>query len=305
MEIPIDIKNGIVIVDTGYYLFNRYFATLKWYRIVNKQPLDIPTLHEDPVFVDAFKAHIYSDISKLAMFPYLDRPFTPRLPKKNRRVRNKIIMCLDCKRSEIWRMKFYPEYKQTRKQASDMNMNMVGIFHDYVDTLNGYDTGVGDLDIVKMSVDNLEADDVVYLTLKTLRSVSYSTPVLVITNDNDFLQLISMKAVVTNMQGTLLSDRMLAEDSKTSIMLKVLMGDVSDNIKAVPCIGAAKKTALAVASMSERDRQEWIVERTVGSGIRSCIKAYKLNKKLIILSNIPKTLTQNFLEKYKLVLKSI
>jgi 5'-3' exonuclease len=202
-------------------------------------------------------------------------------------------------------MKIYPEYKQTRKQASDMNMNMVGIFHDYVDTLNGYDTGVGDLDIVKLSVDNLEADDVVYLTLKTLRSVSYSDPVLVITNDNDFLQLISMKAIVTNMQGTLLSDRMLAEDSKTSIMLKVLMGDVSDNIKAVPCIGAAKKTALAVASMSERERQEWIVERTVGSGIRSCIKAYKLNKKLILLSNIPKTLTQNFLEKYKLVLKSI
>lgn len=304
MEIPIDINKGLVVVDTGYYLFNRYFATLKWYRIVNKEQLDIATLHEDMAFVEAFKNHIYSDFSKLAMFPYLSRPFTPRLPKKNRQVRNKIIMCLDCKRSDIWRMNIYPEYKQTRKQASDMNMNMVGIFHDYVDTLNGYDTGVGELDIVKMSVDNLEADDVVYLTLKTLRS-SYSNHVLVITNDNDFLQLISMKAIVCNMQGTLLSDRMLAEDSKTSIMLKVLMGDVSDNIKAVPCIGANKKNAFAVANMSERERQEWIVERTVGSGARSCIKAYKLNKKLIILSNIPKTLTQMFLDKYKFIVKSI
>lgn len=303
MEIPISIDKGIVLVDTSYYMFNRYFSSLKWYKISKQSDVSIQELHNDIVFVTAFKKHILADVMKFAMFPYLDRPFSPKLPQRHKRFRNTVMFCLDCKRCDIWRMAIYPEYKASRKQLTDLNVNMVGIFYDYLEYLlnNAITNEHGQLDIVKLSLPQLEADDVVYLTLKQLRSShpTYIHPVLVITNDNDFLQMTPINAIVTNMQGLQLTQRMAADDTKTSTMLKVLLGDVSDNIKGVPCVST--QSALTLAKMKEKQRQEWIVEHTKGSGIHSCIKVYKSNKKLILLRHIPKHLAQSFNDKYKLV----
>lgn len=295
MDISLNTNQGVVLVDTGYYAFNRYFSTLKWYRFYKKAHVEVSELHENEEFLTAFKGHIHADLLKFSMFPYFDRPFCPRLPQKGKKVRNKVIMCLDCKRSDIWRMEIYDAYKSTRKHSTDLNMQVMGVLHDHIDQL----ISNGDIDVVKVYGDHLEADDIVYLCLKQLRSMckpAYQNPVLVISNDNDFLQLTSLNAIVANMKGVHLIDRMPADNSRTSTFLKVLMGDISDNIKPVPCV--SKKDAIMLAKMKETERQEWIVEHTVDTGAHSCIKAYKLNKKLILLSNIPKNLAQAFHEKF-------
>lgn len=290
-EIVVKTNEGLVLIDTGYYLFNRYFATLKWYRIVTKAEVNIAELHTNEVFVNAFKTHVQTDITKFAMFPYLEKRFSPRLPQKNKKVRNKLIFCLDCKRSNIWRTQLYPQYKASRKQSTDMNMNIVGIFHDFVDEMQA--KRVGGIDITKLSLEGLEADDIVYFTIKNLRP-RYEQPILVITNDNDFIQMIPMNVAVVNMKGVYLAERALHKNPRVSHIMKVLLGDVSDHIKGVPCI-KNNQLALMVAEMTEKERQKWISEY----GSPSCTKAYKFNKKLITLSQIPKNLAQSFTEKYK------
>ena len=294
MEVTLSSSDGLVLVDTSYYMFNRYFATLKWYRISKKEPVNIETLHENEEFIKAFKQHTLSDITRYAMYPYQERRYTNRLPQKGKRIRNKVIMCLDCPRNSIWRMRKYPQYKGTRKQVTDININIVAIFYEYLDELIA-DT---EFDIMKMLVDSLEADDVVYLMLKKARAIGYTNKVLVITNDTDFLQMISMNAIIVNAQGVYLDERS-AYDPYTSIMLKILTGDTSDNIKHVPCLGGNTSLALQIASLPEKNRQMWIKE----TGGAACIKVYNLNKKLILLSKIPAPLAQNFANAY--VLKSI
>lgn len=298
-DITIMTNEGLVLIDTGYYMFHRYFASLIWFRIVKKdETVDVSELHNNSEFIDAFKGHIKADVLKFAMYPYFEKRFGPRLPLKNKRVRNRIMFCLDCKRSDIWRTKIYPQYKASRKHATDMNMNIVGVFYDYLEELMKELQET--VSISKLSLDGLEADDVVYFTIKSLRP-KYEQPILVITNDNDFVQMVNLNVAVVNMKGVYLLERAIDQDPKINRIVKILMGDISDNIKAVPCIKSNRQVALSVAHMTEKDRHIWMK----GHGTE-CLRAYKLNKKLISLSLIPKNLAQTFAKKYKFtVVKAI
>lgn len=299
MNFSIHANEGVVLIDTGYYIFNRYFATLRWFRIVSKGTVDvnIATLDTNEVFTNAFKSHILKDVHNLATYPYItEKRFNPKLPMKNKRrqgVKNKLIFCLDCKRSDIWRMKFYSTYKQSRKHSNEINMNVIGMFHNFLNDL----VSSSDNNIVKVFMDKLEADDCVYLILKQLRTnkpTAYPHPVLVITNDNDFLQMIQLNAIVVNMLGVYLSERAIHASAKISTFLKVLTGDLSDNISGVPCVSGDPKQAIALAAKTEKARMQWIFEH----GGQSCIKVYKLNKKMILLHMIPRYLAQRFNTNY-------
>jgi 5'-3' exonuclease len=283
---------GLVLVDTGYYIFNRYFATLKWWRIVHKdETVVIDTLHENEEFIAALQTHIMNDLIRYSTFPYIEKRFKITPIPKNKKIRNMIIFCIDCSRNKIWRMKRYPEYKATRKHVADMNMQVVTKLYEYIDACIA-DTENG-LHVERLGIDQLEADDIVYLTLNQARIIGYTPQVLIITNDNDFLQMISLGATVVNAQGVYLNERIIYEP-KIYTIIKVLVGDLSDNIKPVPCIGTNMKLAAEVAAMTEKQRYNYIKT----NGDAQCVKAYNLNKKLILLSMIPTTLAQTFTQKF-------
>ena len=279
---------GLVLVDTGYYRFNRYFASLKWYRIVKKGEVDIQNLHEDVEFMTAVQGHILNDILRFATFAYLNKPFKISPVPKTKKIRNKVVFCVDCTRDSIWRMKHYKDYKGTRKAVADVNMKVVDMFYEYIN-MHCVSPTVTGLDVMKLNAEHLEADDIVYLTLNQARIAGYKPQVLVITNDNDFLQLVPLRATVVNARALNLEHR--AEfDPVTSTMIKVLLGDLSDNIKAVAGVGT-KTQAVALAALSEKERRSWIKEH-------GDLKAYNLNKKLILLPMIPPRLAQSFTLKY-------
>lgn len=288
VTIPRD--DGLVIVDTSYFVFNRYFATLKWFRISTKTVVDIAELHNNSTFMTALKAHIDKDLANLLTYPYMTSPFTSKLPLKHKSrqgVKNTLLLGIDCKRADIWRMKAYPGYKQSRKVSADININVIGAFYDH---LNSY---ISLQKAQRVEMGRLEADDVIYLTIKKIRALKeYQHPILAITNDSDFLQLAPLGTYVINMTGVNLIERAVVSDSKVAIMVKVLRGDKSDNIEGLACVNSDKQ-ALLVANMTEKSRSDWIAEKG-----QSCADVYRLNKKMILLSQIPRYLAQAFYKSY-------
>ena len=283
-------SGGLVIVDTSYFVFNRYFATLKWYRISTKSSAnDVSELHNNSTFMTALRAHIDKDMTNFITHPYINtHTFSPKLPMKHKSrqgVNNALFLCIDCKRTDIWRMKAYPAYKQSRKVSNDININVIGAFYDQ---LNEY---VSSGKAQKIDMPRLEADDVIYLSMKKIRALKqYNNPIMIITNDSDFLQMLPLNAYIFNMTGLPLVERAITQDSRVAIMVKVLTGDRSDNIEGLSCI-VGDKQALTIAKMTEKNRLEWVTEK-------GCLDTYRLNKKLILLAQIPRYLAQAFYKAY-------
>ena len=268
----------MLLIDTSYYVFHRFHATLKWFLFQDPDPehdrdRDLTVPCANPEFVEAFTRHFTADVKKW---------------QKRWRVGSNIVFCLDCPRSEIWRNDIYPGYKGTRVTGSSFDPSIFPIFYTLL-MQKGYKTLAGP---------RLEADDVVYLVINQL--LHMDPTIIVLTNDNDYLQLRSMsdKISIHNMQ-TNVDKSDLSARSKGSpeldLCLKIVMGDASDNIPAI----AAKmgpKTALKLATeltVSPQDTESThavIVAKLGGD----CLERYKMNERLVSFQHIPDELAQHF-----------
>ena len=257
MERPMIDKN-ILLIDTSYYVFYRYFATLRWYKFQATTPkdLDYEKIHENEEFIDAFKKHINQDIE--------------RLKKKWDIEEKNIIFCADCARADIWRMEIFPDYKGSRKLASSFNGNIFNVFYKYIENDN-YNV---------LSAKHLEADDVIYITTNVLKSIkAKNVVIIIITNDNDYLQIKDDNIEIYNMMGKDICSRITTSCVADELLKKILIGDISDNIINI-CPKMGEKTAQKLIAMTENERDEWIDSK-------GCRKQYELNKTLIDFRNIP------------------
>ena len=93
-EIIVAKTHPIILIDNSYYIFNRYFATVRWFK---QRQEDFEINHEDIIqnkeFIIAFIKHFEADIKKLT--------------KKFKTIKENIIFCIDCPRSTIWRNNIY------------------------------------------------------------------------------------------------------------------------------------------------------------------------------------------------------
>jgi len=255
----------ILMIDTSYYIFNRFHATARWFSF--KEPeIEVHLLTENKEFIEAFFKHYNQDLFMLC--------------KKNKIVNDNILWCIDAPRSEIWRMKLHTEYKGTREHLK-FDKRIFPIFYEYLMS-NGQRL---------VQCPTLEADDVIALIHETIRENDATHPILIITNDNDYLQLCSIYTRIQNMQGRDIFTRG-SGDAKKDVLIKILMGDKSDNIPAVyPKCGP--KTAIQLAEMSEEERFAEL-ER------RGALVQYKMNETLIRFDCIPDELRTTFKNLYQI-----
>ena len=259
MKLSLSKNSNIVLIDAGYFMFYRYFATLKWYSYQKNNEVSIQDLHNTREFIEALENHATKDIEKL---------------KKKWKTKN-IIICLDTKRESIWRMKYFPEYKSGRNNEA---VNKVALKH-LLPFIEDYELAqfVGE--------ECLEADDVVYiLSKKILANEEFKEKVIVITNDNDYLQMRQDRIEIFNLQGkdggTNLSSRSKGLP-EFDLMIKILKGDTSDYISPI-CGRLGIETAKRIASISEEDRLEWIKNKG-----EETLTNYNNNKRLIDFREIP------------------
>lgn len=268
INITFNSKKNIILIDNSYYIFNRYFATARWFK---QRKEDFELIHdkiiENKEFMIAFIKHFEADMKKLT--------------SKFKTNKNNIIFCLDCPRCNIWRNLIYDKYKQSRVKKENFNSEIFTIFEDYLIN-NNYKT---------CKFDNLEADDIVYLIQKKLKDKSN---IIIITNDNDYLQMYSINVKIFNMQFKDISLR-INFNPKTELLLKIIMGDKSDNIPKI-INGIKKENALKIALMTDDDRINYL-------NLINAYNNFNLNKKLIDLSEIPINIINNFDEYYNIIIE--
>ena len=265
-------SSPVLLLDTSYFIFYRYFSTLKWFQF--REPnLDYQHLLQHPVFVEAFQKHVLQDFKKMC--------------KQWKICMSNIVLCCDCPREKIWRNDHHTSYKAHRVQSTFFDPNIFPMFYEYVDSHPEWG-------LTRMMYDSLEADDVVYLIKQKLAGQR----VIIVTNDNDYLQMIDDQTTIFNItgKGLNLAKRSCGHPQK-DLKIKIVMGDKSDNIEPIHA-GIGPKTALKLVDMEESEFQNYL-------DTRGCREMYEKNKKLIDFTEIPKELWDGFQATYEIVIQDI
>lgn len=241
-------NGSVVLFDGGYLFFYRYHATLKNLKFRFKDDELTP------------------DIICNNVIDHLDKQLAKTVKKFKASM---VIFCLDIHLKDVWRTQVYPEYKGTRKHED------IPVTDDIKDRM---------LQVMKkhgmlLTQDRLEADDVAYLCVKSISDKS-DIDINIITNDNDFMQLLKYKHVRLFTGG--LKEKV--GDPRIELLKKVLAGDPSDNIPAV----CGKTQANRLIEEGDEAIEQYLKKN---ENVR---KQYELNKTLIDMDNVPASYQATF-----------
>lgn len=201
-------KKNLLLIDTSYLIFYRFHALKIWFAKAKPEiSLETEDISTIPEFLQMFEKTFLQTIEKIS--------------KKHKISLDETIFVRDCSGCDIWRKQLYPDYKGTRDYS---NFNGKQLFKwTYANLLPKYASQT-------IQFDNLEADDTIAIIVKYMNMNSPETFVTIITNDNDYLQLLKYQNIqILNLKGDNLKDRSIGSP-QADLMKKIIMGDPSDNI---------------------------------------------------------------------------
>ena len=236
----------LLLVDFSYYYIHRYFALMSWFNISKTE------FNED-LLLDKFENLMIGNIIKIA--------------KKTKCKLKNTILVSDCKRSTIWRLDQCHKYKANRELCQSKQPINPKIY-DVIDNI--IIPSLKQLDVQYIGFDKLEADDIISVIAKNTPNEK-----VIITNDNDYLQLLNDNTTIINAKYKDLSSRSLGCPKK-DLLMKILIGDTSDNISSI----VTKSTAKKLIEMSEEDLLEYLSKHNL-------FDKFNFNKKLIDMESIP------------------
>jgi len=265
-------KPTFIFIDGSYFCFYRYYALIRWWKIAYPEEiLENPYLNE--IFVEKFKKTFLDNLKQMPKKLNISKNIIPT-----------ILVGKDCKRENIWRNEIFDKYKANRIY-DDKSQWEGGPFFKMVYDENLFQQG-GAKEILYHP--KLEADDCIAISVKDIIDKNHESEIYIITSDKDYLQLNYENIHLFN-----LSYKNIANNNKTftgiaekDLEMKIIMGDISDNIPSVfPKCGP--KTALkylenpSLLQMKLKENAEYS-------------KKYELNKKLINFNYIPINLVEEF-----------
>jgi len=151
-----------------------------------------------------------------------------------------VVFAKDTPLERNWRkLEIYADYKSGRLKPSSAASTSKKLVEIYNRDVYKYFTNkllpkiAIDYGIKIAYYEPLEADDIIYLMTKRIRELYPDTRINIITNDRDYLQILDIKTYIYKTNGTLLENDNTVSDSLFDKAIKILSGDVSDNIKPV------------------------------------------------------------------------
>jgi len=243
-----------LLIDSSYFNFYRFYATMSWYQRCPERmkigesmaPID------NEIFMKVYKKMWFETINKLI--------------KKFKVDKSNVFFLRDG--SQIWRYKFYKDYKSNRQLAEPNDLKAPGPVFKWTN-----ENCLTDYKVIRD--DEAEADDLAYILVNYLKGITNdSCDITIITGDKDFVQLLSFGVKIYQLKGL---KEIVSNNPKRDLMIKIISGDSSDNIP--PAFkGCGKKTAEKIA-----DNPELLNEFIRKKGNEQ----YELNKLLIDFDNIP------------------
>ena len=246
----IHIFKSVILVDTSYWLYYCFFTMRKAYERIKPECLTIPNFNMEYNWL--------ADTHFLSLYKQMFIIGLKKLCRKYNTIMSNIIFCMDCPHKSIWRLDYYTEYKQTRPSShlkNEVNYNAYNLFRYCKKEFIPYLTQSYGVKILNNS--KCEADDIIGYCAPHLITKGYKR-VIILSNDNDFLQICSNNIIMTNAQyksnkpttppatpstttpstttppathqSQLISSG-ISLVGEIYLIHKILTGDISDNIK--------------------------------------------------------------------------
>lgn len=242
-----DATKNILLVDTSYMIFHKFFALRNWYTRAHpdkKIPDDYDWL-ADEVFMTKYKKLFFESLVEMCK-------------KKTVNISN-TVFAIDCKHVYIWRNKEQVAYKATRKEShtkSKFFPKSYKIFGIVIDEMLPKIIERYGCTILKHS--ECEADDVIANCVLLLNKgtkydddkvigfnlepkkkedkteeVDNLRKIYVVATDTDYIQICNRNVILMDLRCNELNSKYLTvyTNSSTYLMSKILYGDVSDNIQ--------------------------------------------------------------------------
>jgi 5'-3' exonuclease len=138
----------------------------------------------------------------------------------------------------------------------------------------------------------LEADDCIAISVKHLLNKYPDCHIYIITSDRDYLQLNAKNVDLYNLAyKNIAENKSSTGNSKDDLEIKIIMGDISDNIPSV-----FPKCGPKTAQKCIEDKDFFKKKMADNSDY---YKQYELNKKLVDFNNIPEELVNEFMTSIK------
>jgi len=265
-------KGNIILIDLSYYVFYRYFATFNWYKRQTTDNIDVENIKDNVEFMEKYAKMFEKTLLEL-------------VKKYKITSSTNIVFVKDCSRDHIWRHQYYNAYKANREEKSAL-FNKDVFTYTYHTLIPELQQKIGFQIIGHYS---LEADDVIAIITKHMfDTYTNNVHMTIITNDNDYIQLMNIERLskveednvlnIKNLQDKSICDRVNCS-SQTYINVKKILGDKSDNIPSI-IKKCGEKTAFKLAS--NQDMLKNLLQKDPDAK-----KQYELNDLLIDFKNIP------------------
>ena len=267
--------NNVLLIDTSYTSFYRFFATKTWYSMAHKDDFkvikDLKNYNwlDNKTFIEKYEKMYLESIKKLVSAKVFNDSF--------------IIFARDPPQATIWRNKETSGYKDGRQDLTEKH-NFKPVFKLTYSKLIPKWTKEND-NMIEIKQEEIEADDVIALSYKYIKENFKGKNIYVVSGDEDFLQLGDSNVFFAQYKKKKVF-QLTKEEAALALVKKIVEGDCSDNI---PSIFKGKRVKNKKDLINDPDLlKEYLNEND------EIKKKFIKNQKLIDFKFIPKKYVKKF-----------
>ena len=276
-------SNNIILVDSSYTSFYRFFATRTWYSMAHKEDFKelqkvVKDLGKDFANYNWIENEVFMEKYEKMYLESIKTLVTPKVFNDSI-----IIFARDPPQQTIWRMKEKCDYKDGRQDLT-LKHNFKPVFkHTYDTLIPGWVKYNENYFVIKQ--DKIEADDIIALSCKYIQSNFKNKSIYIVSGDEDFLQLGNDDVYFAQYRKKKVF-QLSKEEAALSLVKKIIEGDCSDNISS---IFKGKR----VKNKKDLINDPSILQEYLDQNV-DIKKKFIENQKLIDFNYIPKKYTTKF-----------
>jgi len=206
-------------------------------------------------------------------------------------------MVIACDGGDVWRKKYFPEYKANRKKSRDSS----GLdWNEFFRVLNLVREEIREnLPYKVIHVQRAEADDVIASLVESTQEFGCSEKVMIVSSDKDFLQLQQYSNV--RQFSPMVQKLIKVDDPIRELREKIFRGDSGDGVPNILSSDRALVEGIRQSPVTAKKVEAWLkdwdnLHKTMP---QEWIRNFVRNQTLITLDMIPEDVKKEIIHTYK------